>query len=96
MEKGATTDHRVVVYSRVAEKPYKGVAIVIGGIEASLRRIAHYDWWSEKVGFASGYYGCQSGFVWFSVMAEASGGGRALGVSGWSGVNLTDVRGYGL
>ena len=30
-------------------KPFKDVPIVIGGIEASLRRIAHFDYWSEKV-----------------------------------------------
>jgi uncharacterized radical SAM protein YgiQ len=37
------------VYSQRAREAYKGVPIIIGGIEASLRRIAHYDYWSEKV-----------------------------------------------
>jgi uncharacterized radical SAM protein YgiQ len=46
---GARPDRCVIVYSQRAREAYKGVPIVIGGIEASLRRIAHYDYWSEKV-----------------------------------------------
>lgn len=38
-----------MVYSQRCREAYKGVPIVFGGIEASLRRIAHYDYWSEKV-----------------------------------------------
>ncbi|HCO00733.1 MAG TPA: YgiQ family radical SAM protein, partial [Methylophaga sp.] len=48
-EGGKRPDHSVVVYSQRCREAYKGVPIVIGGIEASLRRIAHYDYWSEKV-----------------------------------------------
>ncbi len=40
---------RVIVYSQRVREAYKDVPIVIGGIEASLRRIAHFDYWSEKV-----------------------------------------------
>ena len=39
----------VVVYAQRAREAFKDVPIVIGGIEASLRRIAHFDYWSEKV-----------------------------------------------
>ncbi|WP_295385947.1 YgiQ family radical SAM protein [uncultured Thiodictyon sp.] len=42
-------DRSVTVYAQRAREAYKDVPIVIGGIEASLRRIAHYDHWSEKV-----------------------------------------------
>ena len=47
---GKRPDRSVIVYSqqRIREA-YKDTPIVIGGIEASLRRIAHFDYWSEKV-----------------------------------------------
>ena len=46
---GARPDRSVLVYSHRAREAYPDVPIVLGGIEASLRRIAHYDYWSEKV-----------------------------------------------
>ncbi len=46
---GARPDRCVIVYSQRAREACKDVPIVIGGIEASLRRIAHYDYWSDKV-----------------------------------------------
>ncbi len=46
---GLRPDHSVVVYAQRAREAYKDVPVVIGGIEASLRRIAHYDYWSDKV-----------------------------------------------
>ncbi len=42
-------DRTVIVYSQRAREAYPDSAVVIGSIEASLRRIAHYDYWSEKV-----------------------------------------------
>jgi uncharacterized radical SAM protein YgiQ len=42
-------DRSVIVYAQRAREAYRDVPIVIGGIEASLRRIAHFDYWSEKV-----------------------------------------------
>lgn len=42
-------DRVVQVYSSQIRAACKGVPIIIGGIEASLRRIAHYDWWSDTV-----------------------------------------------
>ncbi|HUQ10678.1 MAG TPA: YgiQ family radical SAM protein [Steroidobacteraceae bacterium] len=48
-EGGKRPDRSVVVYAQRAREAYKDVPIVIGGIEASLRRIAHFDYWSEKV-----------------------------------------------
>lgn len=41
-------DHATVVYSNLIRKRYKNVPIIIGGIEASLRRMAHYDYWSDS------------------------------------------------
>ena len=48
-EAGKRPDRAVNVYSQRCKEAYKGVTVVIGGIEASLRRIAHYDYWSDKV-----------------------------------------------
>jgi uncharacterized radical SAM protein YgiQ len=48
-EGGRRPDRAVIVYSQRAREAYPDVPIVIGGIEASLRRIAHYDYWSDKV-----------------------------------------------
>ena len=48
-EGGARPDRSVIVYSQRLREAFKGVPLVIGGIEASLRRIAHFDYWSEKV-----------------------------------------------
>ncbi len=41
-------DHATVVYSNLIRKKYKHTPIIIGGIEASLRRMAHYDYWSDS------------------------------------------------
>lgn len=46
---GKRPDYAVTVYSNLIRRTYKKVPIVIGGIEASLRRMAHYDYWSDKV-----------------------------------------------
>lgn len=46
---GKRPDRAVNVYAHRCREAYKNVPIVIGGIEASLRRIAHYDYWSDKV-----------------------------------------------
>ncbi|MEJ2308445.1 MAG: YgiQ family radical SAM protein [Gammaproteobacteria bacterium] len=48
-EAGKRPDRAVIVYSQRAKEAWKGVPVIIGGIEASLRRIAQYDYWSEKV-----------------------------------------------
>lgn len=48
-EAGKRPDRAVNVYSHRCREAYKNVPVIIGGIEASLRRIAHYDYWSDKV-----------------------------------------------
>lgn len=45
---GKRPDHATVVYSNLIRKKYKNKPIIIGGIEASLRRLAHYDYWSDS------------------------------------------------
>ena len=46
---GKRPDRSVIVYTNRLRESYGRVPIIIGGIEASLRRIAHFDYWSEKV-----------------------------------------------
>ena len=46
---GKRPDYAAVVYCNLIRSVYKDIPIVIGGIEASLRRLAHYDYWSNKV-----------------------------------------------
>ncbi|MES2972824.1 MAG: YgiQ family radical SAM protein [Pseudomonadota bacterium] len=46
---GKRPDRAAIVYSQRCREAYNGVPIVLGGIEGSLRRIAHYDYWSDKV-----------------------------------------------
>ena len=46
---GARPDRAVIVYGNMCRKAYPHVPVLIGGIEASLRRFAHYDYWDDKV-----------------------------------------------
>ena len=46
---GKRPDRSVVVYAQRCREAFNGVPVIVGGIEASLRRIAHYDYWSDKV-----------------------------------------------
>jgi len=46
---GKRPDYATVVYCNLIRRTYKKTPIIIGGIEASLRRLAHYDYWSNKV-----------------------------------------------
>ena len=45
---GKRPDHAVTVYGNLIRRVYKDTPIIIGGIEASLRRLAHYDYWSDS------------------------------------------------
>ena len=47
-EMGKRPDHATVVYGNLIRKTYRDVPIIIGGIEASLRRLAHYDYWTDS------------------------------------------------
>jgi uncharacterized radical SAM protein YgiQ len=46
---GSRPNRATIVYANLCRQAFPGVPIVIGGIEASLRRIAHYDYWSDQV-----------------------------------------------
>ena len=48
-EMGKRPDYATIVYCNLIRQTYKDVPILIGGIEASLRRLAHYDYWSESM-----------------------------------------------
>ena len=46
---GKRPDYATIVYCNLIRRVYKDLPIIIGGIEASLRRLAHYDYWSDKL-----------------------------------------------
>lgn len=46
---GKRPDYAAIVYSNLIRQVYKKTPIILGGIEASLRRLAHYDYWSDKL-----------------------------------------------
>ena len=46
---GLRPDRATLAYCQRAREAYKGVPVIAGGVEASLRRLAHYDFWSDKV-----------------------------------------------
>lgn len=48
-EFGLRPDYATIVYCNLIKQTYKDVPIIIGGVEASLRRLGHYDYWSDKV-----------------------------------------------
>ena len=48
-DKGFRPDYATSVYSRILKEKFPDVPVLIGGIEASLRRVTHYDYWSDKL-----------------------------------------------
>jgi uncharacterized radical SAM protein YgiQ len=46
---GKRPNHASIVYSQMARRAFPGVPIVLGGMEASMRRVAHYDYWEDKL-----------------------------------------------
>ncbi len=46
---GKRPDHAALVYANRAREAYKGIPVILGGIEASLRRMAHYDYWDNRL-----------------------------------------------
>ena len=46
---GKRPDYAVVVYGNLIRSVYPDIPVIIGGIEASLRRLAHYDYWSDRL-----------------------------------------------
>lgn len=48
-DKGFRPDYASIVYSKILKQLYPDVPVVLGGVEASLRRVTHYDYWSDKL-----------------------------------------------
>lgn len=48
-EKGFRPDYTTIVYSKILKEIYPDVPIILGGVEASLRRLTHYDYWSDSL-----------------------------------------------
>ena len=48
-EPGRRPNHAAVVYSQLSRRALPGVPVVLGGIEASMRRVAHYDYWENQL-----------------------------------------------
>jgi uncharacterized radical SAM protein YgiQ len=46
---GLRPQHAVNVYSNLARSSFPGISVIIGGLEASMRRIAHFDYWKDKI-----------------------------------------------
>ncbi|MBI9107140.1 MAG: YgiQ family radical SAM protein [Spirochaetales bacterium] len=46
---GLRPDRALIPYTAAARQAYKGVTVILGGVEASLRRLSHYDYWSNKL-----------------------------------------------
>lgn len=64
-EMGKRPDRAVIVYCNLIRQKYKHVPVIAGGIEASLRRLAHYDYWSDSM--AQIHFDgkrCRSDFLW--------------------------------
>jgi len=89
---GQRPDRSVIVYAQRAREAFRDVPIVIGGIEASLRRIAHFDYWSEKVRAQCSWMPRQT--CWCTATAS---GRSARSPTAWRAVNRfvtsPDLRG---
>lgn len=48
-EIGKRPSHALIVYAQLAKRSFPGIPVVLGGLESSLRRIAHYDYWQDKL-----------------------------------------------
>lgn len=46
---GKRPNHAAVVYTQMSRRAFPGVPVVLGGMEASMRRVAHYDYWEDKL-----------------------------------------------
>ncbi|MEA4869591.1 MAG: YgiQ family radical SAM protein [Christensenella sp.] len=55
---GKRPDHAAIVYANRCREAYVGVPLILGGIEASLRRFAHYDYWDDRVRHSILYDAC--------------------------------------
>ncbi len=67
---GLRPDRATIIYSNLLKRLFKNTPIILGGIEASLRRIAHYDYWQDKVR-ASVLSDCKADFLVYGMGEKA-------------------------
>lgn len=81
---GKRPDHATIVYANRCREAYAGVPLILGGIEASLRRFAHYDYWDDRVRHSILYDACADILVYgmgeraILQVAEALKAGKAV------------------
>ena len=89
---GLRPDHATVVYSNRVREAFGDIPIIIGGLEASLRRFAHYDYWEDKVR-RSILFDAQADILTYGMGEKASMEIAARLSSGTPVEEITDVRG---
>ena len=89
---GLRPDHATIVYSNRIREVYGDIPIVIGGLEASLRRFAHYDYWEDKVR-RSILFDAQADILTYGMGERATKEIAARLASGTPVSEITDVRG---
>ena len=89
---GLRPDHATVVYSNRVREVYGDIPIVIGGLEASLRRFAHYDYWEDKVR-RSVLFDAQADILTYGMGETATIEIAARLAAGTPVREITDVRG---
>ena len=63
---GLRPDYPTIVYTQILKQLFPDVPVLIGGIEASLRRLTHYDYWQDKLlPFHSLYLWCRLAYLWY-------------------------------
>lgn len=86
---GQRPDYAVTVYSNILKSLYPDVPVIIGGVEASLRRVAHYDYWQDRL-FKSILFDSKADFLVYG-MGELAIKAIAEGLE--NGDSLTKLRG---
>ena len=89
---GLRPDHATVVYSNRVREVFGNIPIVIGGLEASLRRFAHYDYWEDKVR-RSILFDAQADILTYGMGERATKEIASRLASGTPVSEITDVRG---
>ena len=89
---GLRPDHATVVYSNRVREVFGDIPVIIGGLEASLRRFAHYDYWEDKVR-RSILFDAQADILTYGMGERASVEIAARLASGTPVSEITDVRG---
>ncbi len=89
---GLRPDHATVVYANRVREAFGDIPVIIGGLEASLRRFAHYDYWEDKVR-RSILFDAQADILTYGMGEEASVEIVSRLASGTPVSEITDVRG---